>query len=202
VYGSQIEGRFLELLQKCLNSTERLTHLVQAMYEYAKLGSKAAKMQEVDLSALIEQVLEDLHFDDSLDIKVHLDDFPSVWGSEDLLRRVFVNLVNNAVKYNDKKQIEIRIGSAGRVDRVLASFCNIYVSDNGTGIPDDELEDIFAMFVRGTSADSHASGSGIGLAVVKRIIELHYGELKVTSTLGEGTRFSFTLPIERVAFLD
>jgi len=143
-------------------------------------------------------VMDDLHFDESLHIKVELEDVPHIWGSADLLRRVFVNLINNAVKYNDKPEKVIQIGCRGVLEKVLAPYCEIYVKDNGIGIPESELDEVFAMFVRGSSADEQAKGSGIGLAVVKRIIELHYGEISVDSAQGEGSEFILTLPMQKV----
>lgn len=201
-YGEGIDERFRTLLGRCLSSTERLTDLVQAMYEYARLGPKAAMMQKVNLTELIEQVLEDMPFDEELKVNVKLDELGEIYGNADLLRRVFVNLVNNAVKYNDKDSVEISFNSLGVQERVLAPFLKFEIRDNGAGIGERDLKDVFSMFVRGGGAEEQAQGMGVGLAVVKRIIELHFGTIEVQSELGCGTAFVITLPMEPVGLCD
>ncbi|MBX7138733.1 MAG: HAMP domain-containing histidine kinase, partial [Oligoflexia bacterium] len=166
---------------------------------FAKLGSKATKMDYVNLTSLVEEVSSDNGFDPKLDIELSLSDLPEVWGNAPLLRRVLQNLISNAVKYNDKPKIQIGIFSPGTVTRALGRFAQIRVQDNGPGIPQDELAGIFSMFRRGSQAEGQGEGAGIGLAVVKRIVELHFGEIEVESHPGEGTAFTFTLPVEKIS---
>lgn len=195
-YRSRMDERFELLITRALSSADRLTGLVQSMYEYAKLGAKAAEMTEIDLEELVREVFEDLPLDESLDIEVALGDLPVVWGNRELLRRVFINFINNAVKFNDKDTIQIGIGVDGVEQRVLAPFVWVFVRDNGPGIPEEDQKDIFSMFQRGAGENGKSEGSGVGLAVVKRIIELHFGHLKLNSELGEGTTFFFSLPLK------
>lgn len=201
-YGGKLEDRLQLLLGRSLDTTRRLVDVVQAMYSYAKLGSKAAKMKELDLVQLFEDVIHDLSFDDSLQIKIGLGDLPKVWGSADLLRRVFINLISNAVKYCDKKEIIINIGFDGYIEHTLGTFARIYVSDNGPGIPDVDKEEVFSIFKRGMQNAKSEDGLGVGLSVVQRIIELHYGEVNLETELGKGSKFIFTLPIEKLDFLE
>jgi len=201
-YGNQIEDRFKTLLDRCFDTTRRLIDVVQAMYNYAKLGSNAAKVEEVDLVKLIEEVISDLAFDENIDIKIGLGDIPLVWGSSDLLRRVFINLIGNAVKYCDKKEVVINIGCDSILDKTLGRFAQIYVSDNGPGIPEDAKPEIFTMFKRGVNSKKRDEGLGVGLSVVQRIVELHYGEVSVESEGGKGSKFVLTLPVEKLDFLD
>lgn len=109
-YQGQLDQKLHTLLDRAFNSTRRVIDIVQAMYNYAKLGSKAAVMEELDLKELVNEVLHDMSFDESLDINVGLGVLPNIWGNKDLLRRVFTNLISNAVKYADKPQIIINIG--------------------------------------------------------------------------------------------
>lgn len=201
LYRGKIDQRFDSLMDRALQSTDRLTRIVQAMYDFAKLGSRAAKMEIVPLDRLVAEVAGDLNFDPGLDIKLGIADLPQVWGNPELLRRIFINLINNAVKYNDKREIVINIGVAGVQEKGLARFADIFVEDNGPGIPLDEQRDLFAMFTRGSTSRPDDGGSGLGLAVVKRIAELHYGSVRVESTPGRGSRFIVSLPLEQIDFI-
>lgn len=196
-----LSPRMVELLKRSHDSIRRLIDIVQAMYNYAKLGAKAARMNEIKLVTLIEEVASDMNFDQRLDIRIGIDDLPTVWGNADLLRRVFINLITNAVKYNDKSDVIVNIGLEGYEQKTLARFCKIFVEDNGPGIPESDLKHIFSVFGRGQGVDESTDGLGVGLSVVQRIVELHYGRIAVESTVGHGTRFLITLPVERIDFL-
>lgn len=193
----QLEPRVQLMLTRASQSVERLTAIVQSMYEYAKLGEKAAKMQEVALGTLADEVVGDMKFDDALDITIGIGDLPQVWGNPELLRRVLINLLANAVKYNDKEKIVINLGCEATWTRGLGEYCDIYVQDNGPGIPSADQERIFSMFARGTNP-TQQEGMGIGLAVVSRIVDLHYGQLRVVSEPGSGAKFVLSLPTKRL----
>ncbi|MCB0321195.1 MAG: HAMP domain-containing histidine kinase, partial [Bdellovibrionales bacterium] len=154
------------LMERALSSSQRLIALVQSMYDYAKLGSKATRMESISLEQLLGEVIDDLNFPDELDIEIGLSNLPNIWGNSNLLRRVFINLLNNAVKYNDKEKIVINIAAEKVVDRLIGSFVEISLSDNGPGIPVREQKDIFSLFARGSTANGDTDGSGVGLAVV------------------------------------
>jgi len=197
-YGPQLDERCAGIMQRAMSSAERLSQIVQSMYEYAKLGAKATRMTSVDLKQLVHEVVLDLHFDDSLDITVGIGELPVVHGNPELLRRMFINLLGNAVKYNDKKAIVINVSCEGFTERSLGTFATIAVADNGRGIAPEDLTSIFTMFSRGADTSPEDGGAGIGLAVVQRICELHFGRVDVRSTVGEGTTFVVTIPTDRV----
>lgn len=198
----KLDDKFAELLRRTLQSAERLTAVVQGMYEFARLGAKAAHMTELSLDKLVNEVIADLHFDDSLDIRIGLGELPTLWGNANLLRRVFTNLISNAVKYNDKKEIVINITTRATVTKSIASFIEVCVEDNGPGIAAEDFKEIFSMFTRGVSAKDDKEGLGIGLAVVKRIVELHYGTITVECDPGKGARFVMLLPMEKIDFIN
>lgn len=200
IYGAQFDDRLKGLLDRARQASDRLTHIVQAMYDFAKLGNKAARMESVDLSAVVKGVISDLSFEDSLNVTIGLGDLPSVWGNRELLSRVFLNLISNAVKYNDKDEIILNIGLR-RVDhRTLGRFCEIFVEDNGPGIDETDQREIFHIFNRGAAKDSGKEGLGLGLSVVQRIVELHFGKVWVESKQGEGTTFLLSLPMDQISF--
>lgn len=199
-YASQLDERFSTLMSRALGSTLRLTDVVQAMYEFAKLGGEAPNMGAVSLATLIDEVIADLPVPSDLKIEFKIGELPEIWGNPQLLRRVFTNLFTNAIRYSDKPVIEINIGTRGVIPRALSDFAEIVVSDNGPGIPKEEQAAIFSFFTRGTNATVKSDGLGIGLAVVKRIIELHYGDVRVESTIGVGTTFVCSLPLRQIEF--
>lgn len=198
IYGDDFDERFKGIVNGTLESTRRLIDVVQAMYEYAKLSSKAQKTEEIHLETFVEEVIADLNFDDNLDIQIGIGVLPSVWGNPGLLRKVFQNLISNAVKYSDKRTTIINISCDGAFEKSLGRYAVIRVSDNGPGIPFEDQKDIFTMFRRG-STTSDQEGIGVGLSVVKRIIELHFGSIEVESEPAKGASFLFSLPVEPVS---
>ncbi|NMC62085.1 MAG: HAMP domain-containing histidine kinase [SAR324 cluster bacterium] len=200
-YRNEISEQFASVLQRALSSSQRLTEIVQAMYEFAKLGSKAATMGPVVIGPLIEEVIKDMNFDEMHDINFIIGDLPTIWGNDQLLRRVFINLIGNAVKYNDKAETVINIQCTGFVKRSIARFAEIIIQDNGPGIEQDELKDVFRFFGRGSAGRRDSDGLGVGLTVVQRIIELHFGSIRVESQIGHGTTFTLSLPTEKIDFI-
>jgi signal transduction histidine kinase len=197
----QLEPKFEDLLKRALKSTERLTGILQGMYTYAKLGAQSGQMGEVNLAELVDSVVADLHYDDALNINIGIGELPVVWGNSQLLARVFINLINNAVKYNDKQQININITCNQIQEGGLGKFCRICVEDNGRGISEGDRPRIFSLFFRGGDADRSGEGIGLGLSFVQRIVELHFGRIEVESEHGKGTKFLFTLPMEEINFV-
>lgn len=199
-FGEEIPSRCREMINKALKSSERLTGLVQEMYHYARLGSQATKMGEVSLETLVSEVISDLRdANQNQKIEFRLSDLPIVWGNKDLLRRVFLNLISNAIKYNDKDEVCIQIVHEGHEDRMLGKYHIVSVSDNGPGIKSEEQANIFSMYQRGQSSGQSTEGLGVGLAVVQRIVELHLGAIAIDSQVKEGAFFRIALPAEKVA---
>lgn len=189
----QLDERSRGMLLNSLRSVERLTRIVHSMHEYAKLGSKAIQMENISLEPLVREVVADMFSEEPIQIELELGSMPTVWGNRELLRRIFMNLLSNSVKYNDSSPVEIRIScDSNRSPR--AGFIDISLEDNGRGIPAEERERIFGMFQRGSSAGTDTDGTGIGLAVVQRIVELHGGRIAIAPHTGKGARFVISLP--------
>jgi signal transduction histidine kinase len=194
-YRDRLDERCVALLTRSAESAHRLVGVVQGMYEFAKVGAGVVRFEMVDLKSLVSEVLGDLNIDDSVEIKIALGDLPHVWGNSSLLRRIFVNLISNSIKYNDKGEVRITIGCSGDVVDRGDTFAHLYLEDNGPGIAEEEISTIFDMFKRGRSHKDHTEGMGIGLAVVQRIVELHHGSIDLASERGHGCRFTLSLPV-------
>jgi signal transduction histidine kinase len=186
-----------EFLDAIVGESERLQRLIEHLLDFGRVetGRLELRFAPVSVAALLSDVVAAAEKDGTtagrvvdLDIQPEL---PPVRGDRDALAHVVRNLLDNAVKY-----------SPGR-DRVSVSATNgdgrvhISVQDNGLGIPVDEQRDIFQKFVRGAAAASaRIPGTGIGLAMVRLIVDAHNGTVAVTSELGKGSTFTVTLPVE------
>jgi chemotaxis family two-component system sensor kinase Cph1 len=180
----------LSHLQGIRQLTEKTRDLISNLYEYSKVATIDMAFADVDMDLILGDVAERLaaylaENDAELRIKGPL---PGVFCDGVRVCEVFANLITNAVKYNDQsaKWIEVGANLAGGVPV-------FYVKDNGIGIQPHNKERIFAMFQRLHTEEAYGGGSGIGLAIVKRIIDRHGGRIWLDSYPGEGTTFFFTL---------
>ena len=162
-----------------------MKRLIDDLLEYARLSSSQGVTTEVDTHSVVADVITRLAAEGT----VTSGDLPQVMGNAVQLDRLFQNLIGNGLKYR-------RPGVAPHVQvsaqRVGASW-QFEVKDNGTGIEREYFDRIFEIFQRLTT-DTAVEGTGIGLAVCKKIVDNHEGQLWVASTPGLGSTFTFTLP--------
>jgi signal transduction histidine kinase len=173
----------------------RMGSMLDDLLRYARAGREELHPESVDLNELASEVLQDLR---SVIVreqaKVVLDDLPPVRGEATRLRQLLLNLVANAIKYRRPEVAPVvRITGARRGDRV-----EIRVEDNGRGIAEADLERIFELFQRAANAGA-VEGTGLGLALCKKIAEQHGGHLFVESQPGRGSAFWCSLPADESA---
>ena len=177
--------------------SRRLTQLINNILDFSRIeaGRKEYRFVRGDVGAVVREVVEAYRFPIeqqgfSLELEV-AEELPELSLDPEALSQALINLVNNAIKYStERKHISIAARRAG--DRVLVS-----VSDSGIGIPKAEQKKIFEKFYRAESSLIHTTkGSGLGLALVRHIVEAHGGEVEVASTPGEGSTFTITLPVK------
>jgi signal transduction histidine kinase len=178
-----------------MRMAEQLRELVAAS---RGSGSEALTLhpRPLDLRTLAHSTVEDAR--QSIRghvIRLELPDAPVVGNwDEARLERVLANLLSNAAKYSPEGgEIGVRVGTAQDADGV--SWATLGVRDQGIGIPTDELGTIFEPFRRGTNAPAEVAGTGIGLASVRQSVELHGGQVRVASQVGNGSEFSIWLPL-------
>ena len=186
------EGRFL--LQRITSNIDTMESMVEGLLEYTKIGKWQIFKENIDTNEVVEEVV--INYTPTL--KEHYIDLiiekplPEVYFYRDGLHRVFSNLIDNAIKYS-RSDIHpyIKIGTnSNHSDRQFERF---YIEDNGIGIPKENIKRIFEIFQRGNKAPLK-NGYGIGLAVVKKILENMHCTIEAESVQGKPTRFSFTLP--------
>jgi signal transduction histidine kinase len=168
----------------------RMQRLIDDLLHIARLGREPMRRLETDLDLLLDEVMDSLAFSVA-EKKVAIHREPLGWAQCDRVRvgEVLRNLLTNAIKYNDKPEPTISIGR-----REQGGVTGYFVRDNGIGIDPAFHARVFAPFKRLHNRDAYGGGSGVGLAIVKRIVEAHEGELTLDSSPGQGSIFTFTLP--------
>lgn len=182
-------------LSMIITSGKRLTHLVDEILDFSKLKYESLDLHRkpVHVSSIIDIVLAVtkplLKHKPIRLINTADDSLPHVLADENRLQQILYNLIDNAMKYTDEGEIVI---SAYADEETVT----INVSDTGHGISEEQLDTIFQPFQQGDASISRkVSGIGIGLSLIKNLVDLHEGTLNVESKAGEGTTFSVTLPI-------
>jgi two-component system phosphate regulon sensor histidine kinase PhoR len=189
------EEKKQEYYATIVRETERLTGLVNNILNFSRMesGKKEYHFSRVDLNALVHKVLasyqahlEHLGFELTTDIAGAV---PPIHADAEAVAEALLNVMDNAIKYsNTQKTIAIRTG-------VSQNLVYVEVEDHGIGIPPDETSKIFEKFYRVSSGLVHEiRGSGLGLTLVRHIMDAHSGEISVQSRLGEGSTFRLSFP--------
>ena len=187
----EVAERFLKIIER---NAQRLDLLIQDLLTISALESEKIKLnlQPVNLRALAEKVLTDLHAKAENKNVELVNDVPELTANGDVNRldQVLANLVDNAIKYG-RAEGRVTVGGKKLDDGKL----EIFVRDDGPGIPPESLERVFERFYRVDKARSRdQGGTGLGLSIVKHIVHAHGGEVRVESELGKGATFFFTVP--------
>ena len=184
------EGR--RLLGIIKSSGVKMGQLIDDILSFSRLGRKELQKGKVVMNEVFRDVIRDISIGyNNLDVNFTIKELPEVQGDLSLLKQVVTNLLSNAVKYSSKeKRIEIEIDVITKDNYFVFS-----VADNGTGFDMKYQDKLFGVFQRLHSSNDY-EGTGVGLAIVKRIITKHGGEIWAESELGEGSVFYFSLPIE------
>lgn len=189
-YGGQLNAEAHEFMDFAVTGATRMQNIIQDLLEFSRVGTHSDTATQVSLEKLLAQSLTEIK-DDIAATGAHIthDELPAVIAHEGLLSQLLQNLIGNAIKYR-------RPGVAPKVHisaEALGSFWRINLRDNGIGVERQHRERIFQMFRRLHSHDEY-EGTGIGLAIAKRIVERHGGEIGVEDASGDGSCFFFTLP--------
>ncbi len=182
-----------EALRYLQTAVLRASHIIDALLRLARVGRVEYRRQRVSVQELVQRVVDAMHASiRARGAQVSVQTLPDVWGDPTALEQVFANLIGNALNYLDPaRDGRIEIGTAHAPPGV-ESLQIFYVRDNGLGIPEVGLPRLFQAFQR--MHGNVASGEGIGLALVRRVVERHGGRVWVESTEGEGTTFYLSLP--------
>ncbi len=186
--GSALQGVNLDYFNRIQANAQQMSTLIMDLLEFSRVGRIEDKKETVDTTSLFKEIVEELKPEiDKQHIKVQLADcFPTLWGSRKRLNQVFTNLIGNAVKYmGQSSNPSIEIGYA---DKNGSNVCTVWIKDNGIGIKKEFQEKIFQIFQRAPN-QLKVEGTGIGLSIVKKIVELNGGRVWVESEEGKGSQF-------------
>ncbi len=194
-YAERLDEQGREYLEFLGEGALRMQTLISDLLAYSRLGRQGDPFVPVDLGRVVHDSVLDLQASiDEAGAEVKVDRLPTLPGDASQLAQVFRNLVGNAVKYR-------RAGVPPRIEvsaRRTGSGWEIAVRDNGLGIEEQYFERIFVIFQR-LHGRREFSGTGIGLAICRKVVERHGGRIWVSSTPGEGSTFYFTLPAGELA---
>jgi PAS domain S-box-containing protein len=188
-HAKQLDADGKRLLGVINSEAARMGQLIDDLLEFSRAGRRAMDATEVNMNALAKIAYDDCAAQASgRDIRFKLHPLPPAQGDATMLRQVWVNLLSNAIKYTRPKPVaEIEV--SGRLDNGAMVYC---VKDNGTGFDMRYADKLFGVFQR-LHSETEFEGTGVGLALVQRIIQRHGGRIWAESKLNEGATFYFTL---------
>jgi PAS domain S-box-containing protein len=211
---SQLVGKNLDdkesakkYLSKIYSSGARMTDLIKAVLNYSKLSNEKVQFEVVDLNEVIENIKTDLELTIvEKEAEIHVGQLPVLPGNKLQLSQLFLNLISNSLKFSrEKPLISISCNVDVSNDMKLSDgidvnerYAEIVVKDNGIGFEQHYADKVFNVFQRLHSREDFP-GTGIGLALCKKIIENHLGSISVESKPGEGTTFTIYLPMQHSA---
>jgi PAS domain S-box-containing protein len=192
-YGGQLDARADEFITHAVDGTKRMQALITDLLAYSRVGTHPQPFEPVALATVIEEALANLTvaIEESGAVIKPEPALPNVMGDASQLAQIFQNLIGNAIKFRGERAPEIRITARREGPELI-----IAVADNGIGIEGQYFERIFRVFQR-LHTRARYPGTGIGLAICKKIVERHGGRIWVESQPEQGTTFFFTLPETR-----
>lgn len=190
--GDESMLRYLDNIHTC---TEEMNNLIKHLLEFSKvgraLGEQDLRRDRIRMKDLVWEVFAGLSsIDAKSKVELVMDDIPDVYADSVLLKQVVVNLLSNAIKYSSKKEV-VSIKVEGKVN---GRYIDYSITDNGAGFDMKDADKLFKPFSRLHNAEDF-KGNGAGLAIVKKIVNFHNGNITARSILGEGATFCFSLPL-------
>ena len=187
-------------IDRIQHAAERMQELIKDILTFSKVSNEPELFVNTDLNQVLDEVLHELNETvTERKAKIIADSLPSLYVNPGLIRPLFHNLINNAIKYSKKDGVpvvkirsEVTASSNGSSKRT--EYCRIFIEDNGIGFDQKYSEEIFDMFKR-LHLNEEFEGTGIGLALCKKIVEKHNGYISARSKIDEGATFIVSLPV-------
>jgi signal transduction histidine kinase/ligand-binding sensor domain-containing protein len=186
-YSDKIDEEGKENLEMMKERATRMNQMIQSILEYSRIGRTEAERERIDLNELLKEVIDLLSPPDNVKIIVE-NKLPEYTADRTRLIQLFENLLSNAIKHAGKTEVTIKVGCEEKTKEWQFS-----ISDNGPGIEKKYWDKIFKIF-QTLETNPKDKSTGIGLTIVKKIVDLYKGRLWVKSKIGKGTTFYFTLP--------
>lgn len=190
-YKDKLDEDANEFIEFAVTGAQRLDFMINDLLEFSRVANKKREFSNVNVNKVIDQTVLNLKSaidDNNAEITYNL--LPTIWGDDQLMVLLFQNLISNSIKYHSEAIPTINISATKESNQYLFT-----VKDNGIGMSSEHLERIFTIFQRLHTREEY-EGTGIGLAIVQKIVHQHGGEVWAESELGKGTTFNFTIPIQ------
>ena len=188
-YSAELDEDANDFINFAVDGAKRMNDMINDLLEYSRIGSSERKFEYLESEKIVEIVQNNLkQLIEDHKAKITHDPLPLIYANKQMMIQLFQNLIGNGIKYHSKEKPEIHISADTLDDEYVFS-----VEDNGIGIDNKHLDRIFTIFQRLHSREEY-EGTGIGLAISKRILYKHHGKIWVESELGKGTTFYFSLP--------
>jgi len=190
-YAGKLDSDADEFIEFAVEGAGRMQRLINDLLTYSRVGRRGEALVPLQLGDIVKAAVANLQAAIAdAGATIDIDDLPQIMGDPTQLPQVFQNLIGNAIKFRRDEPPVVRVAAAPAAN----GFVEITVEDNGIGIEREYVEKVFLIFQRLHGRDKY-SGTGIGLAIVKKVVEHHGGKVWIDSTPGEGSRFRFTLPL-------
>ena len=188
-YGDRLDGDAKDFMGFVVDGASRMKQLIEDLLTFSRVGTRGEDFRPVECEAALRKALANLRFAiDQSGATITHDPLPVACADHSQLVQLFQNLIGNAIKFRGEKRPRVHVGVEQRSDGWVFA-----VRDNGIGVEPQYFERIFVVFQR-LHAKSDYAGTGIGLAICKKVVERHGGRIWVESELGKGSAFYFTLP--------
>jgi len=188
-YEEKLDAQGKEQLNLLSNRVDRMHNLIDGILQYSRIGRMKEERVMVDLNKHVPEIIDMLVPPENITVTVE-NKLPVIECEQTRILQVFQNLFSNAIKYMDKPQGQIKIGCVEE-----NAYWKFSIADNGPGIEEKHHHKIFQIFQTLSARDDYES-TGVGLTLVKKIIELYSGKIWIESKVGQGSTFFFTLPMQ------
>jgi len=188
-YGGKFDDEGRRLLDVIRDSSKKMGQLIDDLLTFSRLGRQSLSAAEIDMKRLVEDVLKGVHMAGDQRSKLVLKALPPARGDATLLKQVWANLLGNAIKFSGKRERPV-VEVSGHEDGTESVYC---VKDNGAGFDMRYYDKLFGVFQRLHRTEEFA-GTGVGLAIVQRVVLRHGGRVWAEGKVGEGAAFYFSLP--------
>lgn len=204
-YGEQL-GDGGDYVQRMQSAAQRMSKLIEDLLAFSRISTRSRPFETVDLNAVVEEVLDDLQVKrEETGAAIEVEPLPSLSADPMQMRQLFLNLIGNALKFirpdhTPEVHISCEVASVPQGELNTPGY-RITVKDNGIGFDQQFVDKVFSAFQRLHGRDAY-EGTGIGLAICRRIVERHGGSISATSSPGEGATFEILIPVEPTTQID
>lgn len=188
-YGGKLDDDADEFIEFAVEGAQRMRNLITDLLSFARVSSRARPFEPTDVGGVVDDVERSLEvYIEERKARIERGSLPEVNADRNQLRQLYQNLISNALKFNESETPRVELGA-----RRQGTQWRLWVRDNGIGMRPEYREKVFEVFKRLNAKDEY-EGTGIGLAICKKIVQRHGGEIGMDSSPGEGSTFWFTLP--------